>query len=359
MPRMAQNLNICIDAHIERGMTVRVETGVNGLTDKVLVTGATGFIGRALTRKLLDRGERVRVLVRDPAKLAGLEVDDVVTGDITDLEAVERATRDVSLVYAIAGTFREPGLSDQRYREVNVESVRVMHEAAKRNGVKRIVHCSTCGIHGSINGRPADETYPVRPIGIYEETKADGERLALALGAENGVEVTALRPTPVYGPGDTRLLKLFKLANRSPIVMIGDGTAGYHLVYIEDLTDAFILAGNSPAANGEAFLIGGPEIPSLNRIFETLVSMNGNGAARKNVVRIPAKPVLLAGWLCETMCRPLGVDPPLHRRRIEFFINNRAYNIDKAKKLLGYEPRVGVEDGLRRTAEWYHSQGLL
>ena|SRR5690606_5175931 len=94
MPRMAQNLNICIDAHIERGMTVRVETGVNGLTDKVLVTGATGFIGRALTRKLLDRGERVRVLVRDPAKLAGLEVDDVVTGDITDLEAVERATRD-------------------------------------------------------------------------------------------------------------------------------------------------------------------------------------------------------------------------------------------------------------------------
>src|SRR5690606_6876493 len=215
MPRMAQNLNICIDAHIERGMTVRVETGVNGLTDKVLVTGATGFIGRALTRKLLDRGESVRVLVRDEAKLAGLglEVDDVVGGDITDLKAVERATRDVSVVYAIAGTFREPGLSDRRYREVNVESVRTMHEAAKRNGVKRIVHCSTCGIHGSINGKPADESHPVRPVGIYEQTKADGERLALELGAENGIEVTALRPTPVYGPGDTRLLKLFKLAS--------------------------------------------------------------------------------------------------------------------------------------------------
>src|SRR5690606_3738383 len=96
-------------------------------------------------------------------------------------------------------------------------------------------------------------------LGIYEETKADGERLALELGAANGVEVTALRPTPVYGPGDTRLLKLFKLASRRPMVTIGDGKAGYHLVYIEDLTDAFILAASEPAAAGEAFLIGGPE----------------------------------------------------------------------------------------------------
>jgi len=327
---------------------------------KVLVTGATGFIGQALTRKLIQRGEDVRVLVRDPAKLAalGIPVADVVRGDITDPETVDRATRGVDLVYAIAGTFREPGLSDARYREVNVESVRTMHDAAKRNGVRRIVHCSTCGIHGSINGSPADETHPVKPVGIYEETKADGERLALELGAANGVEVTALRPTPVYGPGDTRLLKLFKLASRRPMVTIGDGKAGYHLVYIEDLTDAFILAASEPAAAGEAFLIGGPEIPSLNEIFELVASLNGNGD-KPGVVRLPARPIWLASWLCEAMCRPLGVDPPIHRRRIEFFTNNRAYRIDKARTLLGYSPKVGVEDGLKRTADWYRSQGLL
>lgn len=330
------------------------------MSKKVLVTGATGFIGQAVARKLVDRGEHVRVLVRDPEKLTGLSVpaEDVVRGDITDPEAVDRAVRDVSVVYAIAGTFREPGLSDQRYREVNVDSVRMMHDAARRNGVTRIVHCSTCGIHGSIDGQPADESHPVRPVGIYEETKAAGERLALELGAESGIEVTALRPTPVYGPGDTRLLKLFKLANRRPIVMLGDGRAGYHLVYIEDLTDAFILAGTSPTAAGEAFLIGGPEIPSLNEIVETLAVINGHDEVG-SVVRVPAKPAWLAGWLCEAMCRPLGVDPPIHRRRIEFFINNRAYNIDKAKSLLGYAPKVGVQDGLRRTAEWYRGQGLL
>jgi dihydroflavonol-4-reductase len=330
------------------------------LSTKVLVTGATGFIGHALTKKLVERGDDVRVLVRDAEKFAGLglPVDDVTTGDITDADAMERATRDVSTVYAIAGTFREPGLSDNRYREVNVESVRILQEAAKRNGVKRVVHCSTCGIHGSIDGKPAGEEHPVRPVGIYEETKADGERLAFELGAEHGIEVTALRPTPVYGPGDTRLLKLFKIANRRPIMMIGDGTAGYHLVYIDDLTDAFVLAGTSPAAAGEAFLIGGPEIPSLNDILRSLAMMNGHADLGK-VVRIPAKPMLLAGSLCEAMCRPLGLDPPLHRRRVEFFINNRAYDIAKARNLLGYAPKVGYDDGLRRTADWYRGRGLL
>ncbi len=327
---------------------------------RVLVTGATGFIGHALTRKLLERGDQVRVLVRDPSKLAqtDLAATDVAIGDITDAEAIERATDGIDIVYAIAGTFREPGLSDKRYREVNVDSVRTMLEAAKRNGVRRVVHCSTCGIHGSIQGPPADESYPVQPVGIYEETKAEGERLAFELGAAHGIEVTALRPTPVYGPGDTRLLKLFKLAQRRPIVTIGDGKAGYHLVHIDDLTDAFILAGTTPAAAGQAFLIGGPEIPSLNEILGTLAKMNGHDDLGR-VMRIPAKPVWLAGWLCETLCRPLGIAPPLHRRRIEFFINNRAYDIGKARALLGYTPRIGTEQGLRNTAEWYRGQGLL
>jgi dihydroflavonol-4-reductase len=330
------------------------------LPTKALVTGATGFIGEALTRKLLAQGTDVRVLVRDPAKLSALAlpVDDVVTGDITDSEAVDRATRGVTTVYAIAGTFREPGLSDARYREVNVESVRTMHDAAKRNGVQRIVHCSTCGIHGSIEGSPADETYPVQPVGIYEETKAEGERLALELGAANGVEVTALRPTPVYGPGDTRLLKLFKLASRRPMVTIGDGKAGYHLVYIDDLTDAFILAAHEPAAVGEAFLIGGPQIPTLNDIYGVLASLSGRSKPGF-ALRLPAKPIWLAAWACEALCRPLGLNPPIHRRRVEFFVNNRAYSTEKAHNRLGYSPRVGIEEGLRLTAEWYRTRGLL
>src|SRR5690606_20721650 len=143
--------------------------------------------------------------------------NDVMPGDVTKAGDLDRATQGVEVVYSIAGVFRDAGQGDADYRAVNVDAVGTLHEAAKRNGVRRIVHCSTCGIHGSINGQPADEDHPVRPVGIYEQTKAAGEKLALELGRSDGVEVTALRPTPVYGPGDTRLLKLFKLANRRPL----------------------------------------------------------------------------------------------------------------------------------------------
>lgn len=326
---------------------------------KVLVTGATGFIGKAVTEKLLERGDDVRVLARTPGKLAevGLKIDDVVEGDITDPAAVDKACEGIDVVYAIAGTFREPNLSDQRYREVNVDAVRIMLDAARKHGVKRVVHCSTCGIHGSIVGDPADENYPLHPVGIYEETKAAGEQFAFELGREYGVEVSAIRPTPVYGPGDTRLLKLFKLVNKKRTVLLGNGKAGYHLVYIDDLADAFVLAGTVPEAAGEAFLIGGGERPSLNEMIAALAKVLGKQS--QQVIRLPAQPIRAAGFVCEVVCRPLGINPPIYRRRVDFFINNRSYNIEKARRLLGYDPKVTMTDGLQRTADWYRGEGLL
>src|SRR5690606_41547659 len=116
------------------------------------------------------------------------------------------------------------------------EAVGTLLEAAIANGVARVVHCSTCGIHGSIDdGRPADENHAIRPVGIYEETKAAGEQLAFELGRTDGVEVTAIRPTPFYGPGDPRLLKLFKPARRKQTIQIGDRGAAYQLGYNADI----------------------------------------------------------------------------------------------------------------------------
>jgi nucleoside-diphosphate-sugar epimerase len=326
---------------------------------QVLVTGASGFIGSALTRKLLESGHTVRVLVRDPVKFSttGLEVDEVIEGDITDPGSMEMAVEGMDVVYAIAGTFREPSLTDERYRAINVNAVSHIVSAASRHGVKRVVHCSTCGIHGSIDGSPADETYPVQPSGIYEVTKAAGEALALEMGKSNGVEVVVLRPTPVYGPGDTRLLKLFKLANKNLTLLFGPGTAGYQLVYIDDLVDAFMLAGTEGKAAGEAFLIGGAEIPSINDLLVTLAKLFEK--VDQKILRLPARPIWLAGWLCEIVCRPFNVSPPIYRRRIEFFTNNRAFCIDKARELLGYQPKIATEEGLRRTLAWYRSEGLL
>lgn len=325
----------------------------------VLVTGATGFIGQALTRALLERGQEVRAFTRDRSRLArlGLDVADVVEGDITDSAAVERAVAGTDRVFAIAGTFREPHLSDARYRAINVDGARHIVEAAARHGVRRVVHCSTVGIHGDVKGPPANEDAPIVPDGIYEVTKAEGDQLALRLGRENGVEVVVIRPSPVYGPGDTRLLKLFKLASKKRILLLGPGTAGYHLVHIDDLVQGLLLAGEVEGVAGEAFIIAGGERPSLNELVTTLAGVLGNDDP--TITRLPARPVRLLAHVCELVCQPIGVAPPIYRRRIDFFINNRAYDIAKARRLLGYQPRVGLVEGLEQTAAWYRANDLL
>ena len=325
---------------------------------KVLVTGATGFIGQALTKKLIETGCDVRALVRNQGKASTLTgVADVIAGDVTDPEAVERAVRGVEIVFAVAGAFREPHLSDERHREVNVDAVGHLMQAGKRHGVRRVVHCSTVGIHGPVNGRPASEQSPIIPIGIYEETKAAGEALALKHGRNGGPPVSVVRPTQVYGPGDTRLLKLFKLANKRRVVLIGPGTAGYHLLYIDDLVDAFLLAARAESASGEAFIIGGPERPTLNDIIKTLGDVLDH--PDQKVVRLPAKPMEMLAEGCERVCRPFGIAPPIYKRRIDFFTQNKSYEIGKARRMLGFEPKVRMSEGLRRTADWYRERGML
>lgn len=327
---------------------------------KTLVTGATGFIGSAVAKRLKQAGHDVRALVREPGKLKAVGLDDVETaiGDITDKDAVARACEGCDVVFSIAGTFREPDLSDARYREVNVDAVRYLLEGAKAAGIKRVVHCSTVGIHGDVKGEPANEDSPIIPDGIYEATKSEGDRVAREHGDALGLEVVVLRPSPVYGPGDTRLLKLFKLAGKDPLIMLGNGEACYHLVHIEDLSEAFLSAANADDVAGEAFIIGGAERPSLNEMIKELRQVLGKGQGGKTI-RIPVMPVLWLGDICEALCRPLGISPPIYRRRVEFFVKNRSYDISKAKQRLGYKPKIPMEQGLAQTADWYRTQGML
>jgi dihydroflavonol-4-reductase len=326
---------------------------------KVLVTGATGFIGSALARKLVKSGCQVRALVRNGQKLASVlpEVSDVVEGDIADPQSAGRAMGGVKTVFHIAGTFREAGLSDQRYHEVNVQGTHYLAEAAARCGVKRFVHCSTSGIHGSITGAAAKEEHPLVLNEAYERTKAEGEMAVLRYGQEHGLEVTALRPAQVYGPGDTRLLKLFKMVNARVTVWFGPGTARYHLLYIDDLVDAFILASQAESAPGQSFLIAGSEAPSLNEL--TAAIAKAMGKPRPRMLRLPAGPFMALGFLCEKICIPIGINPPIYRRRVEFFVKNKAYDIEKARRCLGYNPKVGTADGLKRTVDWYRQEGML
>lgn len=325
---------------------------------RVLVTGATGFTGSHLVKNLVEDGQSVRVIARSAEKASRVlpSGTDVVLGDITDPDTVRKAMDGIRTVYHIAAAFREPGIPDERYREVNVDATRYLLEAARDVGVERFVHCSTVGVLSHVENPPADETYPHKPADIYQETKSEAELLALDFARQEGLPLAVGRPSGIYGPGDMRLFKLFDLVARRRFVMIGDGEIYYHMVYVSDLVRGFRLLAEHPRALGEVFILAGARYYTLNEVVARIASLLDAPGPR---LRIPARPVQLLGSAVEKVCIPLGIEPPLYRRRVDFFTKSRAFSIEKAKRLLGYEPQVDLDTGLARTAEWYREQGLL
>lgn len=326
----------------------------------VLVTGVTGFTGGRLARYLRRRGHDVRGLVR-PVSLskAGEIADDgieLVVGDVTDPTSLGRACRGVDVVYHIAALYREAGHPPSAYRAVNVEGVRHVLEAALAAGVRRVVHCSTGGVHGHVARPPATEDAPLAPGDVYQRTKLDGERLAAEFGRTHPLEVVVARPIGIYGPGDTRFLKLFRGIARRRFPLLGNGRVFYHLTYIDDLVEGLRLCGEHPAAAGRTYLLAGPEYTTLQELVARIARELGVAPPR---VHWPVWPVWLAGALCELVCVPLGFEPPLYRRRVDFYRKSRAFDISRARAELGYNPSVRLEEGLRRTIEWYRAQGLL
>ena len=192
---------------------------------RVLVTGATGFTGGHLARSLVARGYAVRALVRDRQRAESLERQgiELAIGDLRDRGTLDTAVRGVEIVYNIAALYREAGLAAAEYRAVNAEAPRNIVEVGAAHGVRRVVHCSTVGVHGDVEHPPANEDAPLKPGDVYQETKLEGERLALAAGRASGVDVVVARPSGIYGPGDRRLLKLFRGVARKRFVILGDG----------------------------------------------------------------------------------------------------------------------------------------
>jgi dihydroflavonol-4-reductase len=323
-----------------------------------LVTGATGFTGGQLARALVRRGHTVRALVRDAGRgrdlaAAGIEL---AAGDLRDPESLAAAMVGVDIVYHIAAIYREAKTSAGAYHAVNALAVRDVIEAAARAGVRRVVHCSTVGVHGDVEHPPADEDAPLKPGDVYQVTKLEGERLARETGARLSLKVTIARPTGIYGPGDRRLLKLFRGVARRRFPILGRGEIYYHLTYIDDLVEGFRLCAEHPAAANRTYILAGAEVTTLNELVQLIAETAGVTPPR---LHLPVWPFRAAGALCEAVCAPFGIEPPIYRRRVDFYTKSRAFDITRARQEIGYAPQVGLREGIRRTLDWYRAHGWL
>lgn len=323
------------------------------------MTGGTGFTGSHLVRRLLGRGHRVRALDAAPGLFddelarAGAEL---MRGTVTDPATVDRAVAGTDVVFHLAAAFRQVHLPRREYWRVNVLGTRHVAEACLRHGVRRLVYCSTQGVHGHIARVPGDEGSPIAPEDYYQQTKYEGE-LEVWTVARQGLPACVVRPMAIYGPGDpARFLWLFRFARRGWFPMFGDGETFYHPCYIDNLVDAFELVAESPKAVGETYLVGDDRYVTLNELVRATGRSLG---VEVRLVHLPFRPLWVAAVLCEAACRPLGVAPPLFRRRVDWFRQTRAFTVEKARRELGFVPRVDLPEGLARTAAWYRAHGYL
>ncbi len=280
----------------------------------------------------------------------------LVTGDLRDRQALAAATGGTDVVYHVAAIYRQAGLSDDVYRAVNATAVNDVIEAAARGGARRVVHCSTVGVHGDVEHPPANEDAPLKPGDVYQVTKLEGEERAREAGARLGIEVTIVRPTGIYGPGDRRLLKLFRGVARRRWVTLGAGEIYYHLTFIDDLVEGFRLCGTHPAAANRTYILAGGEVTTLNALVALVADVAEVPVPTRH---LPVWPFWMAGAVCEAICTPLGIEPPIFRRRVDFFTKSRAFDITRARTEIGFAPRVGLREGIRRALDWYRTEGWL
>jgi len=307
---------------------------------------------------LIARGDSVRLLVRTAAQaalpaLAGMET---IIGDLEATDDLFRVVNGVDVVYNIAALYRQAGLPEATYRKVNGVAPGSLVEACAKAGVRRVVHCSTVGVHGDIEHPPADEDAPLRPGDVYQVTKLEGEMRARDRALRGGVELVIVRPSGIYGAGDRRLLKLFRGVARRRFVILGDGEIFYHLTHIDDLVEGFRLAATVAAAAGRTYILAGGEVTTLNELVQLIAAEAG---VPGEPWHLPAWPFWIAGAACEAVCAPFGIEPPIYRRRVDFFTKSRAFDIRRARTELDFRPHVTLRDGVRRTLAWYRAEGWL
>jgi nucleoside-diphosphate-sugar epimerase len=328
---------------------------------RIVVTGATGFIGCQLAQILAAAGHDVVATGRaatpvetarlERLKTAGVRIE---AGSLLEPGFADALTKTCEVVIHLAAAQHEGNVPDSYFRDINVTGTRLLLDAAIGAGARRFVYGSTIGVYGSASDHELTELTPPRPENIYAVTKLEAEQLVSAYSAR--IETCIGRISETYGPGDFRLLKLFRAIDRGAFVMLGSGQNLRQVIYVDDLAAGLTLAAEHPDAVGQTFVFAGTEVLTTNAMVAQIAAALQRRPPR---LRIPVWPFRAAAAVLENTLRPLGIQPPLTQRRLDFFTKSFLFSTEKYRKVLGFAPRVTFAEGAAATADWYRKQGHL
>lgn len=331
-------------------------------SDRLLVTGATGFIGSRLALHVHRAGGNIIAAGRVESDIEAQRAEELqnagvklIIGTLQDPEHLRAMMVGRECVIHLAAAQHESHMPDHYFRHINVEGTRALLNAASEAGVRRFVYGSSIGVYGSsIDGEVLDEASAPRPENIYTQTKLEAE--AVTTEFADKLETCVIRISETYGPSDLRLLKLFRAIDRGQFMMLGSGNNRRQCMHVNDLIRLLLLAGHHPNAVGQTFVIAGREAMTSNEMVQTIAAAM---QVRAPSAHIPLWPFNALARVMETVLPPFGIQPPLHRRRLDFFTKSFVFSTSKVQSLLGFQPEIDFLSGAQDTARWYRAHGFL
>lgn len=325
---------------------------------KILVTGATGFLGSHVTELALKRGNAVRALARPSEDVAWLVKScvEVCRGDLTDRLSLEAAVDGVERVLHCAAR-TGPWGPQTEYEQVNVYGVKLLVETAMAAGVRRIVHVSSITVHGlDVHGTVDETALLCGGLDPYSRTKVAGERVLQQMILDKGAPITIVRPGLIYGPRDMNSFARFaRLIEQGKMVFIGSGTNHLPLIYVRDVAQGIVLASEVEQAVGRAYLLVNDE-PITQRDYYTAIAKELGVPAPH--IHLPYRAALALGASAELVghLTQRKQPPPLMRFGLMQIGGENRFVISRARSELGFAPQVDLTDGVRESIAWYRSK---
>jgi len=324
---------------------------------KVLVTGATGFVGSHLTKSLVEDEIDVRAFVRptsDVTQLESLGVE-IVRGDLLDPDSAARAVDGCQRVYHMAAQMLADGVSRRQYFSINADGTRNIVRACSKIDLDRMVYASSAGVYGVIERPPVNEDSKLNLSSAYRESKWLGEQAVHQELTEKGLPAVIARLPGLMGPGSMNWLGLARAIGTDRFRIIGKGDNHDHVANVSDVVDGLRLCGETPGIDGQCYLIASKDAVTVNQIVEIIARELG---VKTPQTHLPIALYRIFNGLGEVVYKTFGVElPGIHRYAI--FLANKILDISKAERDLGFKPKVSFDEGMRQSIDWYRETKLI